>query len=139
MEAKVVETLAECLGTNEAVALVTVIANTGSSPGKAGAMMTVTSNSRTCGTVGGGKLEHQATCEAINCLSTGESKEISYTLNPGGELGMGCGGELRMFIRVFLPQPQLIIVGAGHIGLELYYLGCTRVFALWSLMTGPRW
>lgn len=128
MDVKVVERLAECLGTSEPVALVTVIANTGSSPGKAGAMMTVQADKRIIGTVGGGNLEHQAALEAVSCLVTGKSKEVSYTLEAGSDLGMNCGGELRIFIKVFLPEARLVVVGAGHIGSELYQLGVHQGF-----------
>lgn len=128
MDIEILHTLNRCIETNEPVALVTVIANTGSSPGKAGAMMTVRCNKTICGTIGGGNLEFQAIDEAIGCLASGESKEVSYALKPGGELGMSCGGELRIFIRVFKAQPQLIIVGGGHIGLELYQLALHQGF-----------
>lgn len=128
MEGKVVETLAECLSAGKPVALVTVVANTGSSPGKAGAMMTVQADKTSTGTVGGGSLEHQAALEAVDCLITGKSKEVRYALDLDGDLGMNCGGELRLFIKVFLPEPRLVVVGAGHIGFELYQLGLHQGF-----------
>lgn len=128
MDITIVETLAACLNASEPVALVTVIANTGSSPGKAGAMMTVQADKTIAGTVGGGSLENRAVLEAVDCMVTGKSKEVRYTLDSGGDLGMICGGELRMFIKVFLPPPRLIVVGAGHIGFELYQLGLHQGF-----------
>lgn len=128
MDSNVVETLAACLSANQPVALVTVIANTGSSPGKPGAMMTVQADTTITGTVGGGSLENQAVLEAVDCLVTGKSKEVRYALDSGGDLGMICGGELRMFIKVFLPAPRLVVIGAGHIGLELYYLALHQGF-----------
>ncbi len=130
MDNKIVALLNQCTEHNEPVALVTVIANTGSSPGKAGAMMTVRNDRSICGTIGGGNLEYQAIDAAISCLASDENKEIRYTLNPGGDLGMTCGGELRIFIRVFTPQPHLIIVGGGHIGLELYQLALHQGFQI---------
>lgn len=128
MESQIIAALTNSLQVNEPVALVTVIASNGSSPGKAGAMMTVTASGRICGTVGGGSLEHQVIHEARRCLATGESKEVRHTLNPGGELGMSCGGELRLFIKSFQTLPQLIVIGGGHIGLELYLLGVHQGF-----------
>lgn len=128
MESEVIQTLAGCLQANTPVALVTVIASTGSSPGKTGAMMIVQTNGHTYGTVGGGSLEHQVIEQARQCLTTGENKEVRHSLNPGGELGMSCGGELRLFIKVFQPLSQLLVIGAGHIGLELYQLGLHQGF-----------
>ncbi len=128
MDIEILQTLNRCIEANEPVALVTVIANTGSSPGKAGAMMSVQSDKRICGTIGGGNLEFQAIDEAVSCLASGKSKEVSYALKPGGDLGMTCGGELRIFIRIFKAQSQLIIVGGGHIGLELYQLAVHQGF-----------
>jgi len=43
-------------------------------------------------------------------------------------LGMSCGGTVRAFIRVFKAAPQLIIIGAGHIGFELYKIGRMQGF-----------
>lgn len=90
--------------------------------------MTVGIHGRTSGTVGGGNLEHQVIAEAQQCLATGESREIRHTLHPGSGLAMSCGGEIRLFIKVFGPLPQLIVIGAGHIGIELYQLGLHQGF-----------
>lgn len=120
---EVISSLHGRLQTDEPVALVTVIASNGSSPGKPGAIMTVTGQGRLCGTVGGGNLEHRVIEEAIGCLAAGNTREVRHTLTPGGGLEMGCGGEIRLFIQVFQPLPQLVIIGAGHIGRELYLLG----------------
>ncbi len=90
--------------------------------------MTVQDNGKISGTVGGGNLEHQIIDEARRCLTTGENKEVRHTLNQSSELGMSCGGELRLFIKVFQPKPHLIVVGAGHIGQELYTLGVHQGF-----------
>lgn len=123
MDSELITVLAEKLITNTPIALVTVIAATGSTPGKIGAMMLVHNDEVIAGTVGGGSLEHRARIEAAGCLESGRSKEFVYQLSQKSELGMSCGGEMRLFIRVFHPRPQLVIIGAGHIGRELYKLG----------------
>ncbi len=127
-EAKVISALSECLHTNKPVALVSVIAATGSAPGKPGALMVVQGDGRTIGTVGGGNLEHTMTIEAVQCIGLGKSKEVSYDLQSNSEPGMPCGGSVRAFIRVFKAAPQLIIIGAGHIGLEIYKTGHLQGF-----------
>ncbi len=124
----VIETLSGCLQENEPVALVSIIGSSGSSPGKKGAIMLVKSDGEICGTVGGGNLEHTAITEALSCIESGKSRELRYTLNANGELGMTCGGEVRLFIKVFGSQPKLVVVGGGHIGLELYKIGVHQGF-----------
>lgn len=48
-----------------------------------------------------------------------------YSLTEEGPESIGtlCGGEVRVFIQPFLPAPQLIIVGGGHIGQPLKVMG----------------
>lgn len=130
METEIINVLSECLNNEKPAALVTLVATTGSAPGKAGAMMVVESDGKTTGTVGGGNLEHKITHEAIKRISSGQSTEISYDLQADGELQMTCGGTVRAFIKVFRPAPILIIIGAGHIGRELYNLGRLQGFQI---------
>jgi xanthine dehydrogenase accessory factor len=127
-EEKVINELSECIRREKPSALVTVVATTGSAPGKPSALMLVQRDGSTIGTVGGGSLEHKITAEAVECISLGKSKEVSYDLQADAELGMSCGGSVRAFIRVFKTAPKLIIVGAGHIGLELYKIGRLQGF-----------
>jgi xanthine dehydrogenase accessory factor len=127
-EIKVIHALSECIRTDKPAALVTVVATAGSAPGKSGALMVVQANGATTGTVGGGSLEHKITAEAVQCIDLGLNKEVSYDLQADAGLGMSCGGSVRAFIRVFKAAPQLIIIGAGHIGLELYKIGLLQGF-----------
>jgi xanthine dehydrogenase accessory factor len=127
-EAKVINALSECIRTDKPAALVTVVATTGSAPGKPSALMVVLGDGSTIGTVGGGSLENKITTEAVQCIGFGKSKEVSYDLRADAELGMSCGGSVRAFISVFKAAPQLIIIGAGHIGLELYKIGRLQGF-----------
>lgn len=130
MEAEILRTLSTCLDNEDPVALVTVIAITGSVPGKPGAMMAVKEDGTTTGTVGGGKLEHKITLEALEALKQGRSREVEYNLATDKELAMTCGGTLRAFIKVFESMPKLILVGAGHISHELYKIGLLQGFRI---------
>jgi xanthine dehydrogenase accessory factor len=127
MEKTIVETLLHSIEANIPVALVSVTGSSGSSPGKVGAMMVVGPEGSICGTVGGGTLEQQTITEAIACLGSAKSRELSYRLAEG-DLEMSCGGDIRLFIKVFAAQPQLYIVGGGHIGFELYKLASYQGF-----------
>lgn len=128
MEIKILNRLSDCLKNEQPVALVTVIATTGSAPGKPGAMMVVEEDGTTTGTVGGGNLEHQITAEALASIRLGQNKEVHYDLSTNKELAMVCGGTVRAFIKYFEAAPKLIIVGAGHIGMELYNLAMLQGF-----------
>jgi xanthine dehydrogenase accessory factor len=133
MDTKCTEFLAECVRKDEPVALLLVIENKGSSPGKTGAMMAVKNADTIAGTIGGGNLEIQAIKSALICLAKGENKEIHYTLddqNDQNDHSMHCGGDIRIFIKTFQPKSQLILVGAGHISLELYELGIQQDFRI---------
>ncbi|MGE4319408.1 MAG: XdhC family protein [Deferribacterales bacterium] len=121
MDRMISEKLAEYVRTNTPSALITVINSEGSSPAVTGYMMTVAENGETSGTIGGGRLEHLAVSEALECIRTGVSKEAQYNLKADAD--MACGGSVRIFIRVFSKSPVLYIVGAGHIGTQLYHLG----------------
>ncbi len=127
-EIQVINALSECIRTATPAALVTVVATAGSAPGKPGALMVVQADGTTAGTVGGGGLEHKITAEALQCIGLGLNKEVSYNLHADAGLSMSCGGKVRAFIRVFKAAPQLVIIGAGHIGLELYKIACLQGF-----------
>ncbi len=43
---------------------------------------------------------------------------------------MACGGNVRIYIKVFGESQKLIIVGAGHIGSQLYRLALTQNFSV---------
>jgi len=127
---EVIDNLRTCLFENIPVALVTVIENSGSSRGMTGAMMVIWGASESCGTVGGGNLEFWAVGEANKCLAAGLSREVSFVPDTEAERGTSCGGTTRLFIRVFHTGPRLIIVGGGHVGLELYHLALLQGFSV---------
>lgn len=101
--------------------LATIIESTGSTPRKTGAKMVVLADGRTIDTVGGGKIEAQVICDALDALKRGVSGIVEYVLRPSGEhaLGMVCGGEAKVFLEVHAPDRTLVIAGAGHISQKL--------------------
>lgn len=78
-------------------ALVTILATEGSAPRGSGARMVVTGNGL-AGSIGGGRLEHQATAQArsILALEPGSWRVQDYPLGP--LLGQCCGGRVRLLI-----------------------------------------
>ena len=101
--------------------LVTVVESAGSTPRKAGAKMIVLPDGRTIDTIGGGKVEAQATVDALDCLQRGISRVAEYELRATGEhaLGMVCGGDTKVFLEVHAAAKTLVLVGAGHISQKL--------------------
>ena len=79
-----------------------IVEKRGSAPRAVGSEIFVERNGNTLGTVGGGKLEKETIGEALSMLEKGEeNKLIDYNLSSEGDLGMICGGEVRMlFTRV---------------------------------------
>ena len=130
MEKKVIETLYQNVAAGEPVALVSVISNSGSSPAKCGAIMLVNSFGVMCGTVGGGSLELKVIADAQECIRLGRSREVEYSLTESGGLAMSCGGKVQVFIKVFSAQPRLVIIGGGHVGMELYKLGLLQGYRI---------
>jgi xanthine dehydrogenase accessory factor len=123
MEFALLEKLAAEVKTNRKAALVTLVEEQGSSPGKQGFMMAVFQDGSTAGTVGGGGFENKAREYALQCMNEGKNKLVEMELGDSGELHMQCGGRASIFIRVFKAKDRLVIAGGGHIALELYKLG----------------
>lgn len=100
-------------------ALVLLVETKGSAPQSAGAKMLVRSEGLPLGTVGGGKIEAAAIRFAREMLSqpngTGmEIREVEWNLQR--DIGMTCGGEVRLIFHVRRPTTWPIAVfGAGHI------------------------
>jgi xanthine dehydrogenase accessory factor len=105
-------------------ALCTIVREQGSVPRHSGSKMIVFADGRFEGTVGGGEMEGRVIKEALGVLANGTPKMVSYTLvNPKeGDPGV-CGGEVEIFVEPIKPQPALLVIGAGHVGRALVYLG----------------
>ena len=78
--------------------LVTLIADRGSAPRKAGAQMLVGAEGRLVGTIGGGAVEFQAINDAREHLAQdGPVSRRTYDLTPrAADLGMVCGGVIEV-------------------------------------------
>lgn len=131
MEINIMKYITDEMTGDRPVALVTVVEATGSTPGKTGAMMAVLNDGTIIGTVGGGKLEGEITKAAMECLKKGEDRLLQYHLQDDEQgIGMQCGGDAQVFIKVFQPRLQLVLVGGGHIAQELYKLGLMLGFRI---------
>jgi xanthine dehydrogenase accessory factor len=130
VEAEVFELIASSLSKGVPVALVTVLDHAGSTPGKQGSVMAVLSDGMSKGSVGGGDLEYTIIRQALDCLVTGISSEYEYSLSGKGNVDMACGGDVRVYIKVFPASSKLYLVGGGHIAGQLYKLALMAHFSV---------
>ena len=107
-----------CEQHNQAYALITIVALTGSSPRGVGSKMLVTLEAQ-FDTIGGGHLEYKAVAEAKQRLQQGGTTGLlDYAL--GANLGQCCGGKVSLMYEVFSQTKMPVVVfGAGHVGRAL--------------------
>ena len=122
MNQEVFGALADALEEGEEVALVTIVASTGSTPQRVGAKMLVYADGRTVGTIGGGCYENDAFWKAREAIKSRRPLNVKYELTDdiAEESGLICGGQMEVFIEPLEPAPDVYIFGAGHVG---YFLG----------------
>jgi xanthine dehydrogenase accessory factor len=125
--------LRKALECGEPAFLVTVARAQGSTPREEGAAMLVTPLA-SHGTIGGGQLEFHAIDVAREMMS-GEECERRLDLPLGPHLGQCCGGRVELALvradaatlerlieeemRNEMAKPQVLLFGAGHVGLAL--------------------
>src|SRR5262245_29884752 len=116
--------LAEIEKTGRAAVLCTIIRERGSVPRHAGSKMVVYADGRFEGTVGGGEMESRVIREALSALAEGSPRVVSYSLvDPkAGDPGV-CGGEVEIFVEPIRPHSALLVIGGGHVGRAIVYLG----------------
>lgn len=121
MNEEVLTAAADALTRGEPAALVTVVRAQGSTPQRAGAKMLVFADGRTIGTIGGGCYESDAIGQARGAIQSARPAFLHYELNDdfAQENGLICGGQMDVHVDPLLPDPQLYIIGAGHVGFEL--------------------
>jgi xanthine dehydrogenase accessory protein XdhC len=122
--------LSQALAAGEPAVLVTVASALGSTPREAGARMLVQAR-RTTGTIGGGRLEHEAIAAARRLIETGgPTHHMEVPLGPA--IGQCCGGHVTMrleradtevLVRIERIEqaelaclPAIYLFGAGHVG-----------------------
>jgi xanthine dehydrogenase accessory factor len=117
---EIYEEIARILQKGERGALATVISVEGSTPRKTGAKMLVRDDGTFIGTIGGGMLEKQVLEQAVEVISTMESRIIHVDLTETGkDKLMICGGKADIFLEPLMPRETLYLFGAGHISEKL--------------------
>jgi xanthine dehydrogenase accessory factor len=116
--------LDEIQSRGETAVFCTIVRSSGSTPRHVGSHMIVYPTGATNGSVGGGELETQVIEAAVQVIKNGESRTIKYRfVDPSkGDVGV-CGGEAEVFLEAIIPDPKLIVIGAGHVGKAVANLG----------------
>lgn len=96
--------------------LATVVEATGSTPQRAGAKLLLDADGRAVGTVGGGVVEARVLEAARELLAPGAPPHRLLAWALARDLGMVCGGEMRVFLERLDPPERLLVFGAGHLG-----------------------
>ena len=95
---KFFKTMKETLQQKKDLVMVSVIANSGSTPRGAGARMLVSKQGLISGTIGGGAVEYQCIQRAYDMLGshTPIQQTVSLNLNENTQLDMACGGQINV-------------------------------------------
>ncbi|MGH4138999.1 XdhC family protein [Clostridium sp.] len=136
MEERILKDIYESLAKGHKVALVTITDIKGSTPRKKGSIMAVWEDGSIKGSIGGGNIEYAVIEKTIECIKKDTDKEFEFQLTDEGELHMQCGGDATLFVKVFKPRPKLLIIGAGHIGVEIFKLA--RILDFYTVIFDDR-
>ncbi|HEY3757065.1 MAG TPA: xanthine dehydrogenase accessory protein XdhC [Opitutaceae bacterium] len=121
--------------------LVTLVETLGSTPQDAGAKMIVLADGLHGGTVGGGRIEAQAIAEAQKLLSAGATAPQFANWSLKGDVGMTCGGSVKLYFEPHRSAAAwpIVIFGAGHIAQALLPVLLPLRCRLTLFDTRPEW
>jgi len=103
--------------------LAIIIEAKGSTPRTVGSKMIICENGEITGSIGGGILEKQVMEEAKKLFNSKETTAIlHYKLDTServGSLDALCGGNVTVYLELVNKKDEVIILGAGHVGVEI--------------------
>jgi xanthine dehydrogenase accessory factor len=107
----------ESVERGDSVVVATVVDTDRSVPRHAGSKMLVFADRRQMGTIGGGEMESRVIDAALDALASGTPRLMSFDLvDPvAGDPGV-CGGTVSIYLEPLVPEPNIVIVGCGHVG-----------------------
>ena len=103
--------LSEWLKARRKVALATVISTWGSAPRPVGGQMAIDINGEIIGSVSGGCVEGAVITEAIKSIKDRKTRVKDYGIsnNMAWEVGLACGGELKILIQPLEMEDDIIL------------------------------
>ena len=116
-----IEKLGELSRTGAPFVSVILVDAVGSTPQDTGTKMLVDASGLLFGTVGGGRVEHQAIEFARNMLAApvgAPARLVEWNLQR--DVGMTCGGAVKLYFEAYNFQTwRIVIFGAGHVAQSL--------------------
>jgi xanthine dehydrogenase accessory factor len=117
------QAIAEIEKKQENAALATIVRSKGSTPRHGTSKMLVLENGEILGTVGGGELERRVHAAALEAMQDGEARYLTYNMSDPSKGDPGvCGGTVEVYVEPILPDPTLLLIGAGHVGKAVIHL-----------------
>jgi xanthine dehydrogenase accessory factor len=101
----------------------TVIGLSGPVPCAIGAKLLVVAGEPEAGDLGWPSLQERVLADVPDILAEGRSHVRTYTFGPGAGNGTGPGDQVSVFFELALPEPVLVIVGAGHVAVPVAQVG----------------
>ena len=102
-------------------ALATIVEVQGSIPSHESSKILVRDDGTFAGTVGGGCVEAEVWSVAQEVMREEKPRRLHFNLNANPEYdnGLICGGSLDIFVEPILATPTVLILGGGHVGLQV--------------------
>ena len=117
------QALAQIEANQETAALATIVRSRGSTPRHGASKLLVYEDGTSIGTVGGGELERRVHAAALEAMQDGDARYLSYNMSDPSKGDPGvCGGTVEVFVEPILPDPTLLLIGAGHVGKAVVHL-----------------
>lgn len=113
------EDMARLEAEGRAFVLATVIDTGGSTPRKAGSKLVLCEDGVLLGTIGGGAIEQQVLDAARELLASPSEKTRTLDTHLTHDLGMCCGGKMRVFLEKHSATSEVVVFGGGHVGQAL--------------------
>lgn len=102
-------------------ALATIVHTDGSIPSFESSRMLVREDGSTLGTIGGGCVEADVWAAAKEVMRKEVPRKLVFHLNNEAtyDNGLICGGTVEVFVEPILPQPIVVLFGAGHVSMAV--------------------
>ncbi|MCG8707829.1 XdhC family protein [Brenneria sp. 4F2] len=122
---------AELEKNNRSFAFIQIVECHGSTP-RHDACMLMDDLGNIMGTIGGGMMERRVLEQATDALAKGESRIFQGRMARRGEgaIGADCGGAMTVHIAVHAKQPQLVLIGGGHVNRAIAQLAAHLAFTI---------
>lgn len=118
--------------------MATVIERHGSAPGTPGQKLLLAEDGTCIGTVGGGAVEREVLEALVKMLEAGSAPEArGFKLGP--ELGMCCGGQMKVMFEPIEALVPCLVVGAGHVATAVAPLLAKVGYAVTVVDSRDRW